>query len=101
MEPRLTELPAPAVAERLEALVHGWCGMPRDICRCDPRPLPEPKPSGVVRALQRGRRAEIDSEPLDDHPAPDTRGTPETAPEPPLSPISALFPGCYRTGGAA
>lgn len=96
-----TALPDPELGEYLADLFCERCWHCRDVCPCDPQPLPEPKRSATVRTIQRGQAAEIDSEPLEAPAGPDTRGTAESASTEPLGPFSPLFPGYYRIGGAA
>ena len=101
MDERLTALPAPDVVAWMDALVHSWCGFPRHLCPCDPQPLPEPKRSAAVLRLQRGRRAESAAEPPGTDLRPDTHGPADDASPAALGPMTPLFPGYYKTGGAA
>lgn len=101
MDPRLTTLPDPVLEERLNGLIDPWCGQVRDVCRCAPSPLPEPKRPAPRLQLQRGMRAESSCEALDDSGEPLTHGTPQRASWPSLSPMTPLSPSYYRKAGAA
>ena len=96
MDPRLTQLPDPALEDRIDGLIHEWCSLPVDLCPCNPRPLPEPKPSATVRTIQRGVIAESAAEPAE---TPDGVTTPERSVEaasephsPQNGPVCGLFP---------
>lgn len=95
------DVPNPGLGEYLDDLFCERCWHCREVCPCDPRPLPEPAPSAEVRTLQRAIRAERSQEPLDAPARPHTRGTADSRSAAPLGPRSPLFPGYYRTGGAA
>ena len=60
-----TALPNSELGQYLADLFCERCWHCREVCPCDPQPLPEPKPSATVRTLQRGTAAENAAEPVE------------------------------------
>lgn len=76
---RLSRLPDPELA---------WLDDLLDPCQ----PLPESKPSALVRRIQRGQAAEIAAAAEYGRPGSDTRGTPVEAVSEPAGPVCSLSP---------
>lgn len=91
-----TALPDPELGEYLADLFCERCWHCREVCPCNPRPLPEPRPSATVRTIQRGVIAESAAE-IGEAPAGvTTPDEPVEAASEPLGrqngPVCGLFP---------